>query len=66
MLDLLQSLEKLPITLEILQKTRIGMVVNKVRKATTDANVILTAKSLIREWKKLLGSKYWKAYGSLV
>ena len=40
-----------------LQSTRIGMSVNALRKQSTDEEVILLAKSLIKSWKKLLGEK---------
>lgn len=53
-LDLLKNLQDLPITLEVLQKTRIGMTVNSLRKSSTDDEVITLAKSLIKSWKKLL------------
>ncbi|XP_065314853.1 transcription elongation factor A protein 1-like isoform X2 [Gordionus sp. m RMFG-2023] len=53
-LDLLNLLNSLPITLEILQKTRIGMTVNSLRKHTTHENIANLAKFLIKKWKKLL------------
>ncbi|GBM65524.1 hypothetical protein AVEN_83376-1, partial [Araneus ventricosus] len=53
-LDLLKALRDLPITLDILQKTRIGMTVNSLRKSSTDDEVITLSKSLIKSWKKLL------------
>ncbi|CAL1264483.1 unnamed protein product [Larinioides sclopetarius] len=53
-LDLLKALRDLPITLDILQKTRIGMTVNSLRKSSTDDEVITLSKSLIKAWKKLL------------
>lgn len=52
--DLLKALQDIPINLETLQKTRIGMTVNNVRKATTSEEVINIAKNLIRSWKRLL------------
>ncbi|CAH1772476.1 unnamed protein product [Owenia fusiformis] len=52
--DLLKTLKKLPMTLEVLQKTRVGMTVNNFRKTCSDENVISLAKSLIKNWKKLL------------
>ncbi|OQR75926.1 transcription elongation factor S-II-like [Tropilaelaps mercedesae] len=55
-LDMLKQLQSLPITLEILQKTRIGMTVNSLRKSSNDDDVISLAKTLIKNWKKLLGS----------
>lgn len=37
-----------------LQKTRIGMTVNNFRKATSNDEVVSLAKTLIKNWKKLL------------
>ncbi|KAJ1191833.1 hypothetical protein NDU88_001148 [Pleurodeles waltl] len=53
-LDLLKELRNLPMTLELLQSTRIGMSVNAIRKQSTDEEVTSLAKSLIKSWKKLL------------
>ncbi|XP_041358271.1 transcription elongation factor S-II-like [Gigantopelta aegis] len=53
-LDLLKALRDLPMTLEVLQKTRIGMAVNNLRKASSNDEVISLAKNLIKLWKKLL------------
>lgn len=52
--DLLKRLKELPITLDILQKTRIGMSVNVVRKASNKEEIQTLAKGLIKSWKKLL------------
>ena len=56
-LDILNCLKRIPITLEMLQKTHIGMTVNKVRKQTTDNEVASTAKQLIKSWKKLVSDQ---------
>ncbi|XP_035665244.1 LOW QUALITY PROTEIN: transcription elongation factor A protein 1-like [Branchiostoma floridae] len=54
-LDILKSLKELPMTLDILQKTRIGMSVNNLRKSSNSEEVNASlAKSLIKSWKKLL------------
>jgi len=53
-LDLLNALKKIPVDLEVLQKTRIGMTVNLLRKSVDDEQVIILSKSLIKSWKKLL------------
>uniref|UniRef100_A0A8C6LZ58 Transcription elongation factor n=1 Tax=Nothobranchius furzeri TaxID=105023 RepID=A0A8C6LZ58_NOTFU len=53
-LDLLKELRNIPMTLELLQSTRIGMSVNAIRKQSTDDEVTSLAKSLIKSWKKLL------------
>lgn len=54
-LDLLKTLQELPINLEVLQRTRIGMSVNALRKSSKDDEVISLSKQLIKSWKKLLG-----------
>lgn len=41
-------------SLDILSSTRIGMTVNKLRKASQDKEVISLSKSLIRKWKQYL------------
>ncbi|XP_070796254.1 transcription elongation factor A protein 2 [Pituophis catenifer annectens] len=53
-MDLLKELKSMPITLHLLQSTRIGMSVNALRKQSTDEDVIALSKSLIKAWKKLL------------
>ncbi|XP_059477336.1 transcription elongation factor S-II [Neocloeon triangulifer] len=53
-LELLKALQKLPVTLDILTRTRIGMTVNALRKNSSDDDVISLAKSLIKSWKKFL------------
>ncbi|KAM3839437.1 transcription elongation factor A protein 2 [Vipera latastei] len=53
-MDLLKELKSMPITLHLLQSTRIGMSVNALRKQSTDEEVIGLSKSLIKAWKKLL------------
>ncbi|KAM4706209.1 transcription elongation factor A protein 1 isoform 1-T1 [Rhinophrynus dorsalis] len=53
-LDLLKELKSLPMTLELLQSTRIGMSVNAIRKQSGEEEVTSLAKSLIKSWKKLL------------
>ncbi|XP_043471376.1 transcription elongation factor S-II [Leptopilina heterotoma] len=55
-LELLKSLQKLPITLNLLQKTGIGMTVNALRRSSKDEEVISLSKKLIKNWKKLLSS----------
>lgn len=55
--DLIEALSKLPITIEILTKTRIGMTINDLRKKTDDEKLSKKAKSLIKDWKNLLESK---------
>ncbi|XP_011505386.1 PREDICTED: transcription elongation factor S-II [Ceratosolen solmsi marchali] len=53
-LELLKTLQQLPVNLELLQKTRIGMTVNALRKSSRDEEVIALSKMLIKNWKKFL------------
>lgn len=53
-LELLKALQKLPVNLEVLTKTRIGMTVNALRKCSSDDEVISLSKTLIKNWKKFL------------
>ncbi|XP_046746812.1 transcription elongation factor S-II isoform X1 [Diprion similis] len=53
-LELLKVLQKLPVNLELLTKTRIGMTVNALRKSSKDDEVISLSKTLIKNWKKFL------------
>lgn len=55
--DLLKTLKDIPITLDVLQKTRIGMAVNVLRKSSTNPEVQVISKGLIKSWKKLLTGK---------
>ncbi|XP_037798623.1 transcription elongation factor S-II-like [Penaeus monodon] len=56
-LDLLKVLQTLPINFQVLSKTRIGMTVNALRRASSDDDVISTAKQLIKNWKKFVPDK---------
>ncbi len=53
-LDLLRLLQKLPISLALIQRTRIGLIVNNLRKSISDEEVSSLSKLLIKNWKKLL------------
>jgi len=55
-MELLNMLKKMPITLEVLEKTHVGMTVNNLRKSCKDDDVMNLSKSLIKSWKKLLPS----------
>ncbi|XP_029424302.1 transcription elongation factor A protein 2 isoform X5 [Nannospalax galili] len=55
-MDLLRELKAMPVTLHLLQSTRVGMSVNALRKQSSDEELIALAKSLIKSWKKLLGA----------
>jgi transcription elongation factor S-II len=52
--DLLVRFEELHINLMILQKTGIGKTVNELRRATTSEDLSITAKNLLKKWKKLI------------
>lgn len=56
-LDILNVLKSLPVSLDDLQKTRIGMTVNELRRKVQDKDTQSEAKILIKKWKKMLGSK---------
>ncbi|KAL5456961.1 hypothetical protein EMCRGX_G034190 [Ephydatia muelleri] len=55
-LDLLKSLQGLPMTLDLLQKSRVGLSVNKIRKKCDGTDLSTVAKKLIKSWKKLVPS----------
>ncbi|GFN95021.1 transcription elongation factor a protein 1 [Plakobranchus ocellatus] len=55
-MDLLGALRDTKMTLDVLQKTRIGMIVNNLRKASTNDDVVTLSKTLIKNWKKLLSN----------
>ncbi|KAM9248327.1 transcription elongation factor A protein 2 isoform 1-T1 [Dugong dugon] len=60
-MDLLRELKAMPVTLHLLQSTRVGMSVNALRKQSSDEEVTTLAKSLIKSWKKLLDASDAKA-----
>ncbi|KAL3998924.1 transcription elongation factor S-II [Acanthocheilonema viteae] len=56
-MELLDALSSLPVDINILTKTRIGMTINDLRKKTSDEHIAKRAKALIKEWKVLLANK---------
>lgn len=48
-------LEKVPVTLDLIGKTRIGLTVNNLRRSINDEEVSNHCKGLIKKWKKMLG-----------
>ncbi|XP_048762812.1 transcription elongation factor A protein 1-like [Ostrea edulis] len=54
--DMLNRLKDIPMTLSVLQKTRIGMTVNNFRKAASKDELVALSKTLIKSWKKLLSN----------
>ena len=49
----IQELDTIKMNLKLLQKSKIGFTLDKIRKATDDASVKKSAKSLIKKWQKL-------------
>lgn len=53
--DMLMRLRDANVTLEILQKTRVGLTVNSLRKSiNNDPELVTLSKDLIKKWKKLI------------
>ncbi|KAM4796849.1 transcription elongation factor A protein 3-like [Rhinophrynus dorsalis] len=57
-LDLLKELKKSEMTVPLLRSTRIGVIVNKIRKRIKERKVGELAKALIKDWKRLLDASY--------
>ena len=55
-LDILKIVSKLPITAEILKKTKIGATVNSIKKKS-QGEVGELAKQIVRTWKSLYDEK---------
>ena len=57
-LHCLAKLDRVPMTIEILQETGVGRIVNQLKKSTDpDSQVADEAKNIVRKWKEIVSSQ---------
>jgi transcription elongation factor S-II len=56
-IDMLNTMKKLPIDLQILKSTGIGVVLNNLRRNCNSEDLGTLAKNLLKNWKKLVASE---------
>jgi len=56
LLPTLEVLSSVSMTLSVLQATKIGIVVNRLRKTSADSRVVEASTLLVKRWNKLLTS----------
>ncbi|VDK37734.1 unnamed protein product [Taenia asiatica] len=56
-LSYLHRLQDTDMTLDILTKTGVGIVINKIRKQSSNGEITTLGKQLIKQWKKLVPEK---------
>ena len=57
MLHCLSKLDRVPMTIDILQETGVGKLVNSLKKKSApDSDVASKAKAIVRKWKDLVAS----------
>eukprot|EP01136_Pigoraptor_vietnamica_P010083 Opistho-1_new@47288 len=52
--DILKLLDEVVLTLELLQETNLGRIVNGLRKKTKNETIVAMSKALVGKWKRLL------------
>ncbi|KAI6202693.1 hypothetical protein M3Y94_00470300 [Aphelenchoides besseyi] len=55
-IELIETLEQIPVTIKVLTDTRIGITINDLRKKTNDERLAKRAKALIKKWKNIIDS----------
>merc|ERR1719391_1160432 len=54
---MIRALADIKLDMKILQKTKIGFTLDKIRKSTSDETIKKSAKSLLKQWQSLDESK---------